>query len=48
MHALKHFLGLYAGRVVTFCMDGVYYVGFQCGECGDITGVTRMREAVKP
>lgn len=44
IHRLLHLFDWYNGRVYTWqdSDTGVSMVGFQCGECGDISGVSKL------
>jgi hypothetical protein len=41
-HAIKHFFGWQRGEVVTEWWRGDLWVGFQCAECGAVTGAHKV------
>ena len=41
IHWLSHRLGLNFGRVVTFKLDGVGFISFQCSTCGEINSAQK-------
>ena len=43
MHRIAHVVGLYTGEVVSWTCDGLVWIGFQCGTCGNIEGVHMSR-----
>lgn len=45
-HRMAHVAGTYTGEVVSWTMDGAVWVGFQCGQCGNIEGVHIARGGI--
>lgn len=38
IHRLSHHLGWYTGRVVSKIEERKIFIGFQCDDCGEISG----------
>ena len=36
IHNIKHYFGWNTGNIVSWKVDGIIYIGFQCDECNKI------------